>query len=109
MELTGYVAHRIVVRHHDYLAASAARLADPEVTASRPYQLGEMTCIYVGVKNVRLFEEIILLHGGIPVGCDFLSRDIAGYRATGATIKIVTYVPIIPIIERVRVRQMIGP
>lgn len=67
------------------------------------------TCIYVGVKNVRLFEEIILLHGGIPVGCDFLSRDIAGYRATGATIKIVTYVPIIPIIERVRVRQMIGP
>lgn len=67
------------------------------------------TCVYIGVKNIRFFEEVVLLHGGVPVGRDFLSRDIARYRATGTTIKIMTYVPIVPIIERVCMRQMISP
>lgn len=68
-----------------------------------------MTCVHVGVKNVRFLEKVVLPHGGVPVGRDFLSRDIARYPATGATIKVVTYVPIVPIIERVRVRQVISP
>lgn len=42
LKLTGHVADRLVISHHDYLAAPAVRLADPEVTATRPYQLSEV-------------------------------------------------------------------
>lgn len=61
------------------------------------------------MENVRFLKEVVLFHSGIPVGRDFLARDITRYPATGTTIKIVTYVPIVPIIKRVRVRQMISP
>jgi len=40
--MTGDVADWLVVGHHDYLAAPAVRLADPEVAAARPYQLGKV-------------------------------------------------------------------
>lgn len=61
------------------------------------------------MENVRFLEKVILPHSRVPVGRDFLPRDIAGYAATGATIKIMTHVAIISIVERVRVRQMICP
>lgn len=61
------------------------------------------------MENVRLLEKIVLPHGGVPVGRDFLPRNVAGNGAPGTTVKIMTHVPVVPVVERVRVRQMIRP
>lgn len=70
---------------------------------------GYFTCVHVGVKDIRFLEEVILLHGGVPIRRDFLPRDVAGNATPGTTIKIMTHVPIVPVVERVRVRQVVRP
>lgn len=67
------------------------------------------TCIHVGVENIWFLKEVILPHGRVPVRRDFLPRDVTRNSTARTTIEIVTYVPVISVVERVSVRQMIRP
>jgi hypothetical protein len=38
------------------------------------------------MKDIGFLEEVVLLHGGVPIRRDFLPRDITGNGTTRTTI-----------------------